>query len=142
MKTSKPLTFVPPKHGRGKWHAVSCGASCLPVCGKAVELDPQSSVREVIAGGTEIDTLHPTYCRKCLTPVRVRLVKTPDGYVTADGRYAVVRSREWAIRGARGGVRNVTRYVVRDGAVKFGQSLDTLREARSVVLSLYEGSVR
>lgn len=67
MKTSKPLTFVPPKHGRGKWHAVSCGASCLPVCGKAVELDPQSSVREVIQGGADIDSVHPIYCRKCLS---------------------------------------------------------------------------
>lgn len=142
MKTSKPLTFVPPKCGRGKWHAVSCGASCLPVCGKAVELDQQSSVREVIAGGVDIDSVHPIYCRKCLTPVRVRLVKTPDGYVTADGRYSVVRSREWSIRGARGAVRNATRFVVREGDIQVGQSLDTLREARGVVLSLYEGSSR
>lgn len=145
--TTKPLTFVPPKHGRGKWHAVSCGASCLPVCGRPVELDPQSSVREVIAGGTGVETVHPIYCQKCLRaalPIQVRLVKTAYGYSTPERRFAVVRCQVWGFRGTRGAGRYFDQFQVHEGSPsgpKVGGSCDTLRQAREVIVRLYEGSV-
>ena len=60
--TDAPLTFFPPRHGVGKWH---CGQSGVSRCGKSVELTT-SGVREVIPAGTEIKTVHPIFCRKCL----------------------------------------------------------------------------
>jgi hypothetical protein len=60
--TTIPLTFHPPKHNVGKWHVGPFGVSG---CGQPVELNI-AGVREVFPAGTEIKSVHPIFCRKCL----------------------------------------------------------------------------
>lgn len=60
--TTTPLTFFPPRYNVGKWHVGQFGVSH---CGQPVELTT-TGVREVFPAGTEIKTVHPIFCRKCL----------------------------------------------------------------------------
>jgi len=64
-KTNKPLSLFPALSETGKWHASNVVGN-VASCGCGVLLDTRSGHRIQLDAGTEVSSVHPICCRKCL----------------------------------------------------------------------------
>lgn len=63
--TIKPLSFLPPASGAGKWH-LARACSDIAACGSGARLDTKSGQRIQVDGNESTAKIHPICCRRCL----------------------------------------------------------------------------